>query len=70
MKIELNNTTFSIIKNRLNIANEIVIADDLMVVDQSFIDMHCEKSGDTTIYETLGNIVIDTKRFYFIKFKD
>jgi len=74
MKIIINDD-FSIVKKPAGVDNEIILADDIGVVEQEFLDTVEQKitneNGDVVnIYEVLGSLKIDDKTIYFIKMND
>jgi len=72
MKIIINDY-FSIVKKPAGVDNDIILADDIGVVEQEFLDtaeqkMTNENGEVVNIYEVLGSLKIDGKTIYFIKF--
>jgi len=77
MKIIINDY-FSIVKKPSGIDNEIILAEDIGVVEQEFLDTAEQKitkeNGEygevVNIYEVLGSLKIEGKTIYFIKMND
>jgi hypothetical protein len=71
MKIIINDE-FSIVKKPSGIDNDIILAEDIGVVEQEFLDTTEQKitneNGEVVnAYEILGSLKIDSKTIYFIK---
>ena len=74
MKIIINDY-FSIVKKPAGVDNDIILADDIGVVEQEFLDTTEQKitneNGEVVnAYEILGSLKIDSKTIYFIKIND
>jgi hypothetical protein len=71
MKIIINDE-FSIVKKPSGIDNDIILAEDIGVVEQEFLDtteqqITNENGEVVNAYEILGSLKIDSKTIYFIK---
>ncbi len=71
MKIIINDC-FSIVKKPAGVDNDIILAEDIGVVEQEFLDTTEQKitneNGEVVnAYEILGSLKIDGKTIYFIK---
>jgi hypothetical protein len=74
MKIIINDY-FSIVKKPAGVDNDIILAEDIGVVEQEFLDTAEQKitkeNGEVVnAYEILGSLKIDGKTISFIKMND
>jgi hypothetical protein len=74
MKIIINDE-FSIVKKPSGVDNDIILAEDIGVVEQEFLDTAEQKitneNGEVVnSYEILGSLKIDGNTIFFIKFND